>query len=261
MDEIKKALMPYGVYNKTQHSSPYFFKIKKYNRVLYYIGANHSHNPKDKQYPFIRRYWNEFLKVAKPETSSVAVEGGLRKLEKSEEEAIKNWSEGSFITFLAERKKYKQFSPEPDRRTLLKEVIPKYSKEVIQYYYFCISVYYWGLNYRTMNFEEYIVKTLKRDEKELGWKNFDFSLENMKKIHKSLFKGEFDELNTDFFYTQINPTFRTTIINCFSQDKGIVRDAFIIKKLLDHWKKGENLFIVFGYTHAIVQEPALKKLT
>lgn len=260
LSQIKRSLMTYDEYMMTDISVPHFFKIKKSEQYLYYFGANHSHDPSDNQYTLIKKHWKDFVSKTNAKNSVVVIEGGLREVMKSEAEAIRRGAEANFITYLANKKGYKRICLEPGRQVEMKDLLKKYTKEEMQYYYFARVVNQWGGLPDKPKFEDYIKGFLVADKEESGWKDFDFSLENMKSIHKKLFKESFDERHTSFFYSIINPTFRSTRINAYSQDKGSTRDAYIVKAILEEWNKGNNLFIAFGYTHAIMHEPALKKL-
>lgn len=261
MEEIKSALMTYKEYNKKRHFVPYLFKIEKNGQVLYYFGSNHSYDPKNEQYVALKKYWSEFSVKTKPGNSLILVEGGVRPIAKSAKEAISKGAEANLITYLGSKMGYKTHTPEPGRVAETKNLLSKYTKQQIQYFYFARVVNQWGNMVSKPNFDEYINRFLERDKKETGWKNFDFSLRNMKKIHKSLFGGEFENKHTSFFGSISNPTYRTTAINAFSQDQGIERDILVVEEILKKWRDGINIFIVFGHTHAVVQEPVLKKLT
>lgn len=260
-EQIKQHLMTYDVYIKGKTSVPYFFEIEKQGRLLYYFGSNHSFDPDNKQYHLLENYWEEFCRKTKSLNSLVLVEGGIRPVAENAKEAISKGSEANFITYLAAKKNYDRDTADTSRAVETQNLLTKYTKEQIQYYYFARVVYQWGNMLERPNFDEYINSFLYGDEQESGWKDFDFSLENMKKIHKSLFTGNFNEKHFEFFGSIVNPLYNTTVVNSFSQDQGCERDVLIVKKILDSWNEGKNLFIVFGHTHAVMQEPALKKLT
>lgn len=262
MDEIRSLLMPYSVYRKTQTPVPYFFKIEKGGQHLFFFGSNHSRDPQDEQYSQIKKYWEEFSTLTKLENVVVFNEGRLRKPCDNESEAISLDAEAGLITYLATSNGVQIFSPEPGRRQQEESLLKKYNKEEIQYFYFAQVVHQWGRIQQKPPFEAYLDNFLSSDKASSGWQDFDFSLENMKKIHSNIFpKGVFDEWNTNFFYSITNPSFNTTIINSLSQDETVERDIHVTSKILDHWKDGKNLFVVFGEAHAVMQEPALKKLT
>src|SRR5687768_12733735 len=82
---------------------PYTFEIKKGKRVPFYFGANHSPDPRNKQYPILKKYWNKFLKT-KNKNKTAVIEGGMRKtVPKNGAAAIRSGSEGSFIVFFAHK--------------------------------------------------------------------------------------------------------------------------------------------------------------
>ena len=81
----------------------------------------------------------------------------------------------------------------------------------------------------------------------------------MKKIHKKIFKTLFNEKDKMFFYDIINPTILKTVINKVSrlEDEGS-RDVYIVDQIEKFWKKGKNIFIIYGCGHAIIQKKALQ---
>ncbi len=260
MKAIKDLLSTYKEYAVSMHTKPYTYSIDKGQQVLYYFGASHSNDPADPQFIQLKDFWSEFLNKTEGKQRIALNEGGLRKPLDDEKEAIINDSEAGLITSLATKNNILIESPEPTRLIDIGVLAEKYTKDQIQYYYFARMVYQWNRMNINQSFEEYIDEFLKADKELNGWKDFDFSLENMKQIHKNLFGGEFDERDSEFFYNIIKPTYRTTVINCFSQDQGVNRDSFIVKEIVKFWEKGNNIFIVFGEAHAFIQGPALEAL-
>lgn len=259
MNDVHSLLMTYEDYLKASSSNTYYFKIEKEGKYLFYFGSNHSRNPEDDQYCQIQKYWEDFSKIVDKSDASVFVEGGARNVSgRNIEEIINSDAEAGFITYLAEG--YPVSSPEPSIKLLTDALLGRYTQEEIEYYYFARVVAQWGSIPSKPEFAEYIKPFLERDKEELQWNDFDFSLEQMKEIHTKLFKESFDENKTDFFLSISDPTNKSTVINCVSQDQGADRDAYIVNQILDEWEKGKSVFVVYGSTHAVIQEPALRKL-
>jgi hypothetical protein len=42
-------------------------------------------------------------------------------------------------------------------------------------------------------------------------------------------------------------------------DSGL-RDNYMLDQINNYWKKGLNIFIIYGYGHAVMQEPVLRSL-
>lgn len=259
MKRISSLLMNRDQYKQTSIKAPYFFSIKNNGQVLFYFGARHSRDPKDPQFNLLRKKWDEFLKLTKGKERIVFNEGGPRFFAESEGNVIRNDGEAGFITFIASKGGVTCRSPEPPD-SYHNKLLGLFSKEEIQYSCFANYVYQWHSFDPKPDFKEYIERYLHTDRRFRNWPNFDFSLENMKKIHTEIFGGEFDENHKEFFYLIIRPDHRTTVINKISEQQSMIRDEYIIKEIVKYWGKRYSLFVVFGFSHAVVQEPALEKL-
>ncbi len=264
---IKSLLYTYADWGTIGHKAqPYHIELANQGQSLFYFGANHSRDPENIQYPALRAYWHEFLEKAETRKAIVLLEGGLRPLAKNEKDAIHKNSEAGFMTFLANKEKINVESPEPSNYDERQELLMQFSKEEIQYYYFARMVNQW-LNLPTelkkesgYSFELYLGSSLTYDQKESAWVGFDFSLNNMKAIHKTLFKSDFNIKDKDFFSSLINPRKDISVINGVAGACSRFRDVFIIKRIIELWGEGKSIFAVFGGAHLILQERALQEL-
>lgn len=260
ISSTQKYLMAYDQYIKTKWPVPFTFKIKKGNQWLYYFGANHTYDPSDQQFEMLKKLWNEFLTDSFENSKIALMEGGVRKINTFEKKAILEDGEAGLLSYLANKEGVKIDSPEPSRKDETGNLESEFSKEEIEYYYFARVVDQWNRHDIRPDFEKYVNDFLEMDKEESGWKGFDFSLVNMKHIHTKLFKEKFNEQDKDFFYSIVNPTTESTSINRYSRAIGIFRDAYVAKKVIDNINSGKSVFIVYGFTHAIMQEPVYQKL-
>ncbi len=254
-------LMKYEDYSKLEHETPYTFALEKDNQFIYYFGEHHTFDPDDEQFRKNETYWNEFISKTNGENCIALVEGGKRPLYKTRDESILKQGGAGFLTWLATQENIETFSPEPPAKYVFSELEKHFAKEEIEYYFFARMCYQWNNLVEKPPFEVYVGNSLKYDKSESGWNNFDFSIENMKKITKDMFAIEFDENARDFFYKIINPTTTFSKINEVSrfEDEGF-RDTYIVDQIERLWKEGKNIFIVYGASHAVVQEKALKHI-
>ena len=255
--------MKYEEYRKVgKHPLPYYYKISEAHHFLYYFGANHSCDPDNEQYPLIKKFWHDFLNDTRKENCLVLVEGGKRPLAQSEKEAIQAGSEGRFITHLAHQEDIPTDSPEPSPEVVYKELARGFSKDEIMYYQFAGVVYQWHRRQDKKPFEQYIQSYLERFEKETEWNDFDFSLDYMKDIHQKIFNTTFNKDDVGFFKKIVNPSLDKdlTNINKVAKTTSEIRDEYILRQIETLWHEGKNLFIVYGGSHAVMQEPALRKL-
>jgi hypothetical protein len=259
---IEKYLMSFDDYNKVDHPMPYTYTHQKDNQFLYYFGANHSHDPANKQYDELRYFWHDFLNRTNKINSIVLVEGGERPICSSEDEAISKGAEAHFITFLAAKESVPTFSPEPPEKFRFNELLKKFSKEEIIYYEFVRMVYQWNRHHGVKpDFDQYLGNTLKHAKNDSGWDDFDFSIKHMVEIEQKLFGRDFNKNDQEFYYDVINPTTTLSRINELSrfEDSGF-RDGYILKQIEQYWNEGKNIFVVYGCSHAVMHEPAIKEL-
>ncbi len=250
-------IMSYDEYSKIQHEVPYSFVISYDDQHLFYFGANHSCDPENNQYPKLEQFWNEFLAATSGENNIVLVEGSLRNVRDSKIEAITQaGGEGGFITFLASQKSIKRFCPEPTEQELYMKLLENFCKEDIDYLKFaqiCLQFHRYKEIDSAINFEIFYQSYSKVIN------NFQ-DLNVMKKVHKDLFHNEFDITNERFFYNVVNPVDAYCNINNVARAASQIRDQYIVNCIEMFLKQGKNVFIVYGCTHAVMQENALKSV-
>lgn len=257
-------ILTYEQYLKLKHPLPYEYVIEHNQNYLFYFGSTHSRNPNDIQYSKLQQFWEGFLQKTQSQNCVVLVEGHLRNLHNSPtaEQAIRRGgAEGGFITFLAQQNNIPVACPEPTNALLFQKLLQKYTVEQLVYTLFAQAVLEWHRIIKMRDdlpFHIHIQSHLEYIQKEL---TFQCDLEDMKAFHKQLFNSEFNEHDEMFFYSITNPVVQDTIINNICRDRSILRDRTIvdtIKKLF--LKERKNIFVVFGATHAVMQEPALRKM-
>lgn len=259
---IRKLLLSHKAMSKkyqelanSKFSFPYVIEIKIDNQMLCYLGTHHIYSTEDKQINSILESWKAFLESGK-ENRVVLIEGGMRPLTTSINEAITNYSEAGLMVYLANKEEVPIFSPEPDPIFEINSLLKVFSKEEIEYYYFARLVNQWNRLTKKTDFESYISRYLEIDKKDSGWRDFDFSVRYMVEIHNKNKDHKFDSiLCKECCYNDSNPS-----INPVSSQSSLIRDEHIVTEILRLWKENKSIFVVYGSGHAIVQEAALRKL-
>jgi hypothetical protein len=100
----------------------------------------------------------------------------------------------------------------------------------------------------------------KMDKEVSEWEDFDFSLEAMKKVHVEFFGIPFDQHDGRFFYNLIDPTQHKTIFNKISRIASEIRDRYIVREIEKYVQDGYSVFVQYGATHAVMQEPLLREV-
>ncbi|MDO8572570.1 MAG: hypothetical protein Q7S11_02235 [bacterium] len=265
LEEIKSLIHSYDDWEDIKNKPrPYVFAINKPEQSLVYFGSTHSRESNNEQFIILEKEWEQFLKKTGEENRVVFVEGGLRTVRSTKEEAILKDSESGFITYLANQATIEIVCPEPDRNTERKELLKEFTKEEIQYYYFARTIPSWHEVRKTsdVNFADHLDRYKQELRKGVDdeWRDFDFSLENMRSIHRKIFHSEFDEQDIDYIKKILNPTTEESVVNKVARASSAFRDVNIISKIEEYWNLGKSIFAVFGFAHAVTEEPALRKL-
>lgn len=255
--------MTYEEYAHTQHQTPYLFSLKKNNQHIYYFGANHSRDPNDIQFPMLEQFWQNFLDVTGGKNCAVLVEGALRTIGTTKEACADE--EGCLITFLASEKDIPVFCPEPRKSYAVRKLLKQYPIEHIAYMEFAQANYSAHHKKEVVpdidltKFAEFILNDFTCFFKQCFYDR-EFTLDMIKAVHRELFNTELDIDDKEFFYSICNPVLGSTAINKICRTNSILRDEHIIKHIESLYAQGKNIFVVYGASHAVMQEPAIKKI-
>lgn len=231
----------------------HFFSVSSNNQILYYCGVRHFTDPKDIQFELLKKTWISFLQVSKKKNSVVLIEGELRPKFDTAEKALLFAGDPGLVTFLAMQEEIPIVCPEPNPVEELNKLKNKYSLDQIMYYYFARhlqNVDRYKLRIKINKFIEYILDKMKDSFKD---EQFDFTLENIKRIYKEIYGQEF---TVNFIPVEHGKD--TNIINRIASDSVSIRDVYIMNRIKLLWDQGKNIFAVFGSLHAIREETAIK---
>lgn len=246
--EICRLLYTYDdeEYKERAWTPNYSFEIKGTNRFLYYFGANHSRNSDDPQYDRLRKYWADFLEKTKGINAVVFIEGGIRNVRDNEKNSIQLDSEAGFITLLSDKAGIARYCPEPLPEDIKRYVLSTFSEDELNYYYFARTVSQWNrIPEPRPPFEHYVQ---------------GFSIEELKRLHSKITSTEFNENDRELFDLLSNPTKLNNPLYKLIRAFGVYRNAYIVQEIEKTWKEGKSMFIVYGGSHAILQERALRTL-
>lgn len=259
----KSKILTWEEYRKLPYKDPWFFTLIENNQWLYFLGISHESDPSHPQNNYIKEKWDEFLKLTEGLPRIVFQEGGLRDVSATEEEAITRDGEAGLIRYLSHKSNVEIISPELKKQDQLGLLTGKFERDAVAYFYFARTVDQWLRIKSDTSLELYIKSMFGQTNNYKGWEDFDMSLENFKKLHKRFLGKEFDEKDRMAFNNAINPAKdpakEGTIINEVSQSLQRVRDEYILEQIDKYWSEGRSLFIVYGTSHAMRLEPAIKE--
>lgn len=257
-ESVVDHLMTYDEYNTLKPNFPYYFELEQDGQRISYFGANHTYNPDHAQVPQIKKEWNIFLSQSKAEQSVVLIEGGTRTIGASEAETLKRSGEPGLATYLAKQAGIAIESPEPPRAYEVAELLKHFPKESILYYYFARAAHQWTRTDMERDFLTYVQRGVSDQAETLGFT--EDLLSTLSETHQKMFGTTLDLDDLEHFERASDPTTTASLSNQVARATSILRDRYILKEIEKKWQEGKSLFIIYGATHAVMQEPALRHL-
>jgi hypothetical protein len=241
---------------------PYIYSLNNKGQSLYYFGAKHIMDPKHSQFEYLHEQWLNFLDNKPKEEIVVVHEGEVNEKNLMNlDDAIKKHGESGAIVFWAHQENIRNIRPEPTIQDDAKELLKKFSREEIFYFYIIRGIVSWQRKVEPSDFNEYISKNVERYKNIFGWESFDFSFDpTILATHKKLFGKEFDLNDKEFLRKIPIPVGNLSIINEVARTSSQNRNFFILDTIEKLWNEGKNIFIVYGASHAIMQERAIKEI-
>lgn len=244
---------------------PYIYKLEQGQQQLVYVGISHGHDLDGPCAVGIINEWEEFTnKHSASHTKTVVlVEGGLRPVEEDMETAIKLHSEFGLVAYLAHHSSIEVLNADAPRAIQYQELLNRgYSRDEVQYFFFMQMVHQFvhmpeGFQ---PGFLDYIVKILDRDRRSSKWEDYDFSLENMLRLHIAYTGKPFAITDFKLFEELMNPNLQDNTTQRIKRELIYIRDNHVVEEVSKQWRARKSIFIVFGATHALIQERAIRKI-
>jgi hypothetical protein len=238
--------------------SPIMMEIENDKQSLFYFGANHSRELKNHQFPILKEYWEKFLNKTKDKERIILLEGGLRPLAESSEVAIRDNSEGGYITFISNGTDTPIVSPDIKDSDLLNQ-LPEISKEEFLLYRFISLVdSYHRFSDPKPDFNIFFENWASYQKTRGFWHGMDISIDHLEELYKDVMGKDFNLGENQNGY--VNPNNIGSRINEIARKTSDVRDENILNEIVKYWSEGKSVFVVFGSGHLIIQEPALREI-
>lgn len=250
--------------NIREIANGYVFTLEKEGKKLVFMGTKHVNNPNNPLFTQIQDKFNEL----KPEI--VFVEGKrfintekdkTREYykDKTVEECIAE-GESTFSLKLAIDAGIDFESPEPSYRKEIKYLVESgYSQVDIHKYYTYRIIYQFQREFPNSTVtacKEYIAKYMQRFREASGWDS-----EVLAELDESIL-AEIGIGDNRRYSSQSDPTpwdgVEYTATKQISAASGQYRDEYIFERILSSLDTYNNVLVVYGASHAIIQEPALR---
>ena len=278
-EDFTSKIMPYEKYaeievEKSYSEEPYIFEVKIGDCLVTYVGVGHSNDPESGMYEKI----DELFKEKQPDL--VLVEGLdnfeqrkevlYKQLEgRNKKEIIQLAGEPRYVLSRAVEFGINADSPEPKFSEEIMHLLEKgFSREAV--FVFDMTRMLEQYHRKVLqggsqdDIEDYFDRNVKTFAMDAGWEDFDWSFENYKKLYSELLGKKFDEANQEILHDFVDPVpwkgKDLAITNRVADESSLYRDAHIVKEIAEKAKTYQRILMVFGATHAIMQEPALRYL-
>ena len=267
-----ESVMSAEEYAEMKPEIPYVYEVSGDGAELLYFGARHSRSPEDGMFDDIEERFERF------DADIVLVEGmgnlkerkeerAQRLRDHSREEVIDDMGESGFALKLAAEKDIDFISPEPEFSDEIKALEEQgFSKDEIFAYYFYRILPQWHRQQDKPDIKEYLEPHIKGMAKDAGWEDYDFSFEHAVKIGEKIWGESLQLEDKDYYHDRIDPIpwedakESQGVVNLVSRASSRFRDQYMVGKIAEVLKTHKRPFIVFGGSHAVMQEPAIRKL-
>lgn len=253
-EKINGLLMSWEEYKTREWPAPYIVEIKKDQQTLTFFGAEHSNDPEHPQFVDINTRWQEFRRIGKRENQIVFVEGGDPPVESDNEaEQIKEYGEPGQVVLLAERAGVKLESPEPSDADILADLLEVCEQDAIIAYFSTRALSQWHTSGKPVAVERYLEHHLTEMNRPMSFAEIDAAL-------KKVLGNSFDYEDTESIDSANDPLQFTGPSNEVARQCSLLRDIYIVRRFIEEWEKGNSVFAVYGLSHVVVQERALREL-
>jgi hypothetical protein len=252
----------YAEIEKAGLTSPHIVEIARGGQSLLFYGSEHVNDPEHPQFQDIEDRWKTFINnAARP---IALVEGRFDEVSEDDTsdkiQAITDGGEAQFVVYLARKYDIEVASPEPDRLWEANQLAEEFGRDKVVFYYFMRQIAWWSGLTEKPDMKTEATKMLELMERSYDWEDVDFSIERMLDIHQELFAKPLDWDDSQWTYDLTTPTPLDYVTNELARRSGELRDDYIFHQIADYWKAGRSPFVVFGSSHVIRLEPALRKL-
>lgn len=278
LSSVLDKVMTAEEYSKFEHPTPYLYELKAGEKELHYFGAYHSRNPEDGIFKDIE---SKFDEVA---PDLVLIEGMSNIRQKRElfeknqlrlgedevtirKNVIDAAGESGFALLLSIRKGVDCESPEPKDSAMYEALLEQgFSKEDIFAEQVFLVLPQYHRQMEKSGFKEYTLPFIDSFKKATNWNDFDYSYEHALEVAQKAIGNDVDVENDKQTIDYVDPIpwenkkDTQTVMNQVARATSQYRDKFMVSAIAKAMETHKKVFVVFGASHAVMQEPALKDL-
>ena len=257
-DEIHPLIMTRYEYSEVESARPYTYTIENDTQQLIYFWGNHSFDLQHPQNLEIQQLRESFLHHPNPKKHAL-IEARVLAVAPSKTEAIETQGEVGLLARLATQSGVDRTGAEPTRQEQVTYLEQFFSREDIFYSNLgtCFATRHRWMTGKTR--EELCLACAKLFHTFPWREEEDLSLEKVKQIHTRLFGTPFDPMDAEHRKKLDNPTLHYSVTNDISRKSDDVRERSITGNIISKRQEGYDIFVVYGESHAIIEEKALRE--
>jgi len=227
-------------------------------QILSIIGVSHTHDPADPLILYIQNAFKEFLKI--PGQKIAIVEKRNKINANSFKKAVEIWGEAGATYWLATSADIPVVCPEPDYLDVTSELCKQFDPSDVCYFEVGDAMIWWKHLHSNLTAKENLERLLSNRAKHKDIYGFEPTEEWFMRKHKSLF-GNQNIDNENFWRMTMNTKENTnTIFGRILTARHNIRNQIIFDNIVDLWRQGNNIFMVYGNSHITSLGPALRAL-
>lgn len=263
--------MPAEMYAESRHETPYIFDLHKDNKSLLYFGTRHIRDPKS---PLLSEISGKF-KLFTPDV--VFVEGisvpegrpdfNRRLKEASEDEVVERMGESGFLAKMAVEADIDWLSPEPTDAELYKYLLEEgFTRDEIAAWNLFHILPQYNRQLQHEGFEKYAEPFIAKFREATSWPDFDYSYQYALQAGEKIIGKTIDTENAPEALDYVDPIpwpekkANQTKLNRASEAASRFRDRNIIRTIANALQKYDRVFVLYGSSHAFMQESAIRKI-
>lgn len=253
MDEVYQGFAKRG-----ERSWPYLLEYTNNHQILIFFGCKHSTDLADSQWPVLEAKWTAFATNDNDKKVLIYERQDFDIKDETRDSALAKYSESGLAVWLAVQSEVLYVSGEPQMIAEIEHLKKRFSIPEIVTYYFARQMLQWLTRDSQMepDWRIYATNTLNKYATLGCWENAKLELEVVLDWFKTVYGKEFDSKDRQTLYNLSDPS-----QSKISSASGVFRDEHLFQKIKAKWQAGYDVFVVYGTGHAIVLEPALRKLS
>jgi len=232
-------------------AAPYVVRVAGEKGSLLFFGASHTTDLGHHQFNMLVRLWREF----KP---TVAFgEGRIWPLAPTPDDAIRRYGEQGLLRFLSERDRVRLLDSEPNPLFEFRMLRLRYPASQIKVYYILRQVNQHRRMELTVPLEVYIKRVIDQLSQITGARSKPTNLEEFELLARLYCPSlkDWRRVPSSWFASTVSVNWTNELqrrVNDF-------RNLNFFNRLCREVRKGERVFVLMGFTHAVMLEPALRQ--